>query len=123
MLNLINQAGILGWPMALIALGIIFLTVKYGIKLFGKEKETNVDLNKIIHLGVFALSLGVFSHYLGLYEGLQIYSYLSAEQVAAGYAVSLVALILGLGIFIVSGLLWFLLRTKLNSVVMGASKR
>ncbi|MGD9900885.1 MAG: hypothetical protein AB7T22_17300 [Calditrichaceae bacterium] len=122
MLNVINQAGILGWPMALIALGNIYLIVKYGIKLFGSKKSNNVDLNNIIFLGGFALSLGIFSHYLGLYEGLQIYSYLSAEQVAGGYATSLIALLLGFVIFIVSGIFWFSLRIKLNSNSLEVSK-
>ncbi len=117
MFNLINQAGILGWPIVLIALVNIALTVNYSMKLYGSEKEINVDLNKIVILGVFALSLGIFTHLLGLYQGLQVYSYLSADQVAGGYATSLVALMLGLGIFIVSGILWFVLRCKLNIVV------
>ncbi|HKI77097.1 MAG TPA: hypothetical protein VKA26_00995 [Ignavibacteriaceae bacterium] len=122
MFDLIIQSGILGWPMALIALGNIFLTVKYSIKLFGSEKQTKVDLNKIIILGVLALSLGIFSHVLGLYQGLQVYSYLSADQVAGGYAASLVALMLGMGIFVISAILWFLLRSKLNCELMKASK-
>jgi hypothetical protein len=121
MFNLISQSGIFGWPMAIIALSSIFLTAKYSIKLFGK-KESNVDLNKIIFLGVFALTLGVFSHYLGLYEGLQIFSYLSSDQVAGGYATSLLALLFGFGIFIVSAILWFLLRIKLHSIVNKVSE-
>lgn len=121
MLNLISQAGILGWPMVLIALANIILAVRYGIKLYGSDKETSVDLNKIIFLGVLALSLGVFTHYLGLYQGLQIYSYLSAAQVAGGYATSLVALMIGLVIFIVSGILWFVLRCKLKMITAKGS--
>lgn len=118
MFNIINQAGILGWPMVIIALTNIFLVAKYAIKLFGTDENPNVDINKIIFLGVFAFSLGGFTHYIGLYQGLQVYSYFSPDQVAEGYAVSLVALMFGLGIFIVSGICWFLLRSKLNSAVI-----
>ena len=122
MFNVINQAGILGWPMVLLLLINIFLAVKYSLKLFGSDEETNVDINKIIFIGILALSFGVFTHYLGLYQGLQLFQYLSAKQVASGYAISLVALMLGLGVFVVSGILWFFLRIKLNSILNGTIK-
>ena len=122
MFNVINQAGILGWPMVLLLLINIFLAVKYSLKLFGSDEETNVDINKIIFIGILALSLGVFTHYLGLYQGLQLFQFLSAKQVASGYAISLVALMLGLGVFVVSGILWFYLRIKLNSILNGTIK-
>lgn len=121
MFDIINQAGILGWPMVLVLLGNIFLTVKYSIKLFGSDKEASMDLNKLLFLGLFALLLGIFSHYLGVFQGLQMYSYLTADQVAGGYAMSLVALLLGIFIFTISGILWFFLRMKLNSLNMKAS--
>ena len=106
--------------MILILLSIIILDTKYAVNLFSDKNHLHVDINKIIILGGFALSLGIFSHYLGIYQGLQMFSYMSTEQVAGGYATSLVALMLGMGIFVLSGILWFALRSRLNALLAKA---
>lgn len=116
MLNFINQMGMFGWPLVILASVIVFMVAKYSIKIFGNHHDTTVDINRILILAVLALSLGIFSHFLGLYQGLQIFSQLSSAQFAAGYAVSLFAFLFGLVVFIVSLICWFGLRLRLRSI-------
>lgn len=116
MFNLISQMGLYGWPLVTLALAIVFLVIRYGIKLFGSAPTKSVDINQIIILAVLALALGVFSHFSGLYMGLRLFTQFSTAQFAAGYAVSLVALLFALVIFIISTIFWFVLRLKLHSI-------
>lgn len=120
MLNLINEIGVLGLPLIIIALTILFLTAWYGIKLWSRKAETAIDINSIIYLGIFGLSLGVFSHFLGLYEASKIVSQLRSEQIAAGYGQSLLALLYGFAIFFIASVSWFVLRLKVRRLQLMA---
>ncbi len=114
MFDFINQIGVFGMPLIIIALIILFLTVKYSMKLWSNNTNKNIDINSILYLGVFALSLGLFSHYLGLYQATGIMAQLRPEQIAAGYGQSLLALLYGFTIFFLSAICWFGLRLKVR---------
>ncbi|MGD8747560.1 MAG: hypothetical protein PVI44_03770 [Balneolaceae bacterium] len=113
MLDFLNQIGLFGLPLLIIALSVIILTAKYGIKLWGGA-ETAVDINNIIFLGIFGLSLGIFSHFLGLYQASGFIAQLPPKQIAAGYGQSLLSLLYGFGVFFISAVAWFGLRLKMK---------
>ncbi len=118
MFGFVNQTGPLGLALALIALLTIGKFIKHAMNLFGHSPAVNADISGIKTLGSLALALGTFSTLLGLYQGLQIFSMLTSEQVASGLALALPAVLLGLVIFILSQVLWFVLSVricKLNS--------
>lgn len=110
MFNSLDQIGMFGLPFVMIILAILSLTVKYGIKLWSQHTATPIDINSVLYLGIFALSLGLFSHFLGLYQASGIVAQLRTEQIAAGYGQSLVALLWGFVIFFISAISWFVLR-------------
>ena len=116
MFNFISQLGTYGWPLVIIALTNVFLIFRYGIKIFGREPDRSVDINRIMIFAVLALTLGIFSHFSGLYLGLRLFAQFSSAQFAAGYAVSLLALLFGFAVFIVSLIFWFALRLRLQSI-------
>ena len=116
MFSFLNQIGIFGLPMLVIALTVLFLTAKFGVRLWGNNADPNVDINSVIYLGILAVSMGVFSHFLGMYQASGIMAQLRAEQIAAGYAQSLLALLYGFGIFFISATCWFVLRYRVRKL-------
>lgn len=115
MLNFIGQLGTWGPVLLLLTLANAFLVVRYGIRLFGSNPDKSVDINQILVLATLVLAIGAFSHYSGLYSGLQIYGELSPAMFAGGYAVSLIAMMFGFVVFIFSTICWFGLRIRLHS--------
>ncbi len=116
MLNFISQLGTYGWPLIFIAVANVVLIIKYMLTLFGNKSDKFIDINRIMVLAVLALAVGVFSHFSGLYLGLQLFGQFTTEQFAAGYATSLLALLFGFAVFIVSLIFWFILRIKQQSL-------
>lgn len=112
MFTILNQIGIFGLPLLLILLSVLYLSIRYALKLWGKNTEFDVDIHAIIYLGIFGLSLGVFSYFLGLYEGTKIAAQLRPDQLAGGFATALVSLLFGFVIFFLSGISWFILRFR-----------
>lgn len=116
MFNILNQVGIFGLPLLLILLSVFFLTIRYSLKLWGNDTDTQVDIHAIIYLGIFGLALGIFSYFLGLYEGTKIAGQLRPDQLANGFGVALVSLLYGFSIFLISAILWFVLRFRLRKL-------
>ncbi len=120
MFNFIGQLGTWGPLLLLLTLAIVFLVVKYGLKLFAGQPDKSADINNIMILATLVIAIGAFSHFSGLYSGLQIYGEISPAMFAGGYAVSLVAMMFGFVVFIVSTLCWFALRIRLQSLSKAA---
>jgi hypothetical protein len=112
MFNILNQLGIFGLPLFLILLTVFYLTIRYSFKLWRTNSKGGVDINIIIFLGIFGLALGVFSYFLGIYEGTKIAAQLRAEQLADGYGRALLSLLYGFVIFLLSACSWFFLRLQ-----------
>ena len=81
-------------------------------------KLKNAEINKkhldlIIFLGSFALIYGIFGQVLGFYEAagaIQNAGEISPSLVWGGFKVSLIAPIMGFIVFLVSSIMWFILR-------------
>lgn len=116
MFHILNQTGIFGLPLLLILLTVFYLTVKYSLKLWSSNSEAGVDINIIIYLGIFGLVLGLFSCFLGIYEGTKIAAQLRTEQLADGVGTALVSLLFGFAIFLFSACSWFILRLRVRNV-------
>ncbi|MEX0647689.1 MAG: hypothetical protein WEA56_04940 [Balneolaceae bacterium] len=116
MFHIINQSGIFGLPLLLTLLAVFYLTIKYGIKLRRTNSEAGSDINIIIYLGIFGLALGLFSTFLGIYEGTKIAARLRPEQLADGVGTALVSLLFGLAIFLFSACSWFILRLRRRNI-------
>ena len=116
MLNFIGQLGTWGPLLILLTLANIVLVIRYSLKLFGSQPDTSTDINKIMILATLVITIGAFSHFSGRYSGLQIYGQMSPAMFAGGYAVSLIAMMFGFVVFIISTLCWFGLRFRLQSL-------
>jgi len=120
MFNFINQLGMFGFPIFVIAITILALTVKFGIALWGPKQDTTVDINSILLLGLSSVALGLYSHYLGMYQASGFLAQMKPAQIAAGYGQSLRALLYGFGIFSLSAVAWFILRYKQRKLRLSA---
>ena len=119
MVNFFFSGGSMMWLFLIIALLILYLSVKKAIQLFGKNKLPGPVLengiNAIIFWGSISVILGFFAHYLGVYYAMQaIYraNDISPAIVAYGYSLSLVTILTGLVLFIVSAIIWFVFRWR-----------
>lgn len=116
MFSILDQVGLFGLPLLLILLSVFFLTIRYSLKLWGNNTDVQVDINAIIYLGIFGLALGMFSFFLGSYEGLKIAAQLRPDQLASGFGVALLAPLYGFSIFLVSAIFWFVLRFRVRKL-------
>ncbi len=108
----------------LIGILIVFFVTCYALyfKASPKPAKTKNLVLSVIYLGSFAAVFGIFA------QGFGIMSALSAIQEAAdvsfglivsGIKISMFAPLYGVVIFLFSSVLWFILKTRYNSVFKG----
>jgi hypothetical protein len=119
MLNLFFQSGMIGWLLLLCALAILVFTI-ISVNLIFIEKNSNHEkvkeyLNMVVWPGILAAAVGFSGTILGGYQA--IYAILDATEISMrvvwlGVNVALSSTILGFIIFIISALIWFVLRMR-----------
>lgn len=120
MASLFMDGGIYMWPLLIIAIVITVLAITKGIQLSNDSSNINKlenGINAILFWGAFALVLGFFAHFHGVYLAMQAINAandISPAIVAGGYAMSLITILTGLFIFMLSALVWFIYRWKLK---------
>jgi len=124
MIEFFQNGGPMMWLLLIIAFLIIFLTSKKTIQLFSKqdlpEPVLENGINAIIFWGSIAAVLGFFAHYLGIYNAMQAIAKATAVSpaiIASGYSVSLITILSGLILFIISAIIWFILRWRYRRLV------
>ena len=82
------------------------------------DKLTLTRLNEaVLFIGSLGLLVGILGQVLGIFEALSYLSVnvdVSARLIAAGLRVSFIAPLYGFGLFILSGILWFVFRNILK---------
>ena len=123
MLNLFIRGGIFMWPLLFIGMGIIIVSVVKAGELFGSKSlgrsRLESGLNGIILWGGLSAVLGFLAHFWGLYMAMLAIreaNDISPAIVADGFAVSLITILFGLLIFLLSALAWMLLRWRLKKL-------
>ena len=121
MLNTFIQGGQFMWILLILAIVNIILSVKKGIMLFsGSDQDlgkTGDGIHAILFWGIMAAVIGFYAHFTGIYFAMQAImaaNDISPAIVAEGYAVSLITILFGLIIFILSSIVWFVLRWRYN---------
>jgi len=112
------SGGPMMWLLLLIALVILALFIKKAVQLFGSSsisEDAAIGINAVIFWGSISAILGFFAHFYGVYQAMQAIKMandISPAIVAQGYAMSLVTILFGMGILLISAILWFILRWK-----------
>lgn len=119
MIETFASGGVMMWPLLMIGVGVVVLSVRAGQHLFGEDPRPQVEterrLDGILFWGSMGIVLGFLGTVLGLVQMAQAIQHLapvSSGLVWGGIGVSLVTLIFGFMIFLVASLLWFLLRQR-----------
>jgi len=103
---------------------VLGLAVRAGLRMLGKNAAAlpgrEIAIHAVLFWGSMALVLGFLSHYMGLYGAMEAISRandISPGIVAKGYQMALVSVLSGMVIFIISMLLWFLLRWRFQQLM------
>lgn len=117
------QGGFYMWFLLVFAGIIVGLSIRKAIQLFGNKsadiRQAESGLNAILFWGGISLLVGFFAHFHGIYSAMQAISRaadISPAIVAAGYGISLISILSGMFIFILSLFIWFILRWRLNRI-------
>ncbi len=123
MIQFFMEGGFMMWLFLVLAILILYLSIRKAIQLYGKQElvkpALEAGINAIIFWGAVAAILGFFAHYLGVYQAmLAIYQAndISPAIVAYGYSMSLITILTGLTIFIFSAVIWFVLRWRYKQI-------
>lgn len=113
------------WPLLILALTIIGLSIKKALDLFVNKNldlsQKEMGLNAILFWGVIAGSLGITAQMLGIYMALTEIikaADVSPAIIITGYQMSFITTLFGLYIFIIAAILWFLLRWKYKTLAL-----
>jgi len=123
MIEFFFKGGYMMWLLLMIAIVILILTVKKVIDLFVNKNlpsnQMESGINAILFWGAISALLGTFAHFHGMYLAMVAISQandISPAIVADGYGVSLIAMLTGLFIFIISAIIWFIFRWQIKKL-------
>jgi len=124
MISFLVSGGIFMWPLFIIAAIILYLSIRKFIELFLQHNQNHSKLkngiNAIIFWGSFSVVFGVFAHFVGIYMAMQAVMEagdISPAIVAGGYAMSLITILSGLFLFMVSAIIWLVLQWKYKKML------
>jgi len=119
MLQLFMAGGPFMWFLLVLLFVIIGLGVSNAMQVFGKKTRSKIQIengiNSILFWGVFSAVIGFFAHFLGLYQAftsIMAAADINPAIIGGGYAVSLITVLFGMFIFMISALIWFVLKTR-----------
>jgi len=121
MMNFFREMGFYFWPLTLIAVSVVALTVRAATRFqqAGPEDLAPIEhtVNAVLFWGCVAAVVGVLGQFHGIYQALKAMSMASAVSppiIWGGLAVSFSSTLAGLGILLVAALSWIALRGRLN---------
>ena len=123
MLSQFTIGGPFMWLLLLFSLAIIYLIIKKGIDIFIKkdltEEQQNEGVNGILFWGILCVICGFLSHYTGIYLGvneIRKAADVSPQIILEGFASTLIAIIAGMWIFIISAIIWYVYKAKIRKI-------
>jgi len=118
------SGGIFMWPLLIIAIIILYLSIRKIVDLFILDAQNRATLkngiNAILFWGSFSVVLGIFAHFVGIYQAMQAImaaADISPAIVANGYALSLITVLSGLFLFMISSVIWLVLQWKYKKII------
>ena len=125
MVNLFLMGGFFMWPLLILFIFVIAISIKKVLELFLKNTTstpyTDKGINAILFWGGFSFILGVLAHFTGIYQAMEAIaaaSDISPAIVAKGYAMSLITVLFGLITLLISAIMWFILRWRLKNLTL-----
>ncbi|MBN2008578.1 hypothetical protein JW960_04440 [candidate division KSB1 bacterium] len=118
------QGGPFMWVLLILAIVIVIISIRRIIDLTIKKSSINHaiferGLASILFWGIMAAIIGHLAHYYGLYLAMMAIMQaadISPAIVAGGFGVSLITIISGLFILMVSAIIWYVLRWQYKRI-------
>ncbi|MEX2531834.1 MAG: MotA/TolQ/ExbB proton channel family protein [Gemmatimonadota bacterium] len=115
MIDLYLSGGVMMWPLLALAAGVLWLAARTALRIgaAGDPEDVERGLHGILFWGAMAVMLGFLGTIVGLMSMMEAIARAGstpASLVWGGVGVSLVTLIFGLAIFVVSAVTWFAIR-------------
>ena len=118
------SGGIFMWPLLIVTIIIFYLSIRKSVDLFilniQNQAKLKNGINAILFWGSFSIVLGIFAHFVGIYQAMQAImaaNDISPAIVAHGYALSLITILSGLFLFMISGIIWLVLQWKYKKII------
>lgn len=116
------RGGILGWTQFLIGIAVIVIGIVVAVQLFGGGASGRPGIRKwintILFLGSFSAVLGLLIQILGIVEAIGAIieaADISPELVLKGFRMSFFNPVVGLVTLLVSAVIWYALKWKLEA--------
>jgi hypothetical protein len=120
-----------GWQfmsvLFLLLLSIIILAVSGFVQAYGKSGANLLKLKNIVlainFLGGFAAVWGILGQGIGIYQAciaIQEIKDVSPALLAGGFQVSMITVLYGIMIFLLSRIFWFILKSRMNKLKQSA---
>jgi biopolymer transport protein ExbB/TolQ len=117
MSTMFSHGGLMMWPLLATAAGILWLSVRTGLRLAGGDRsrveEAGRGLQAILFWGGMAVVLGLLGTVIGIItmtQAIQLAGVAEPRLVWGGIGVVLTTLLFGLLVFLLSAVSWFVLR-------------
>ena len=119
MFSFFQEGGVYMWFLLVLAGVIVVLAIIRGMQLFSNNNIDQLEnkINTILFWGAFSVVLGFFAHFHGVYLAMQAIKQandISPSIVAGGYAVSIITILSGLFMFMISAVIWLVYRSILS---------
>lgn len=117
MSEMFSDGGVMMWPLLATAAGILWLSARTAMRLAGGDRsrieEAGRGLQAILFWGAMAAVLGLLGTVVGIIvmtQMIQLADTVEPRLVWAGVGVTLITLLFGLLVFLLSAVSWFVLR-------------
>ncbi|MCK5147989.1 MotA/TolQ/ExbB proton channel family protein [bacterium] len=119
MIRAFFNGGIFSYIQICISLLIVWTVIKHSFRCFSKHAQAvpggGAPIHGILFWGAMAMVIGFFAHFVGIFEAMESISRandISPAIVAEGYQMALITIIMGIFIFIISAICWFVLKWR-----------
>jgi biopolymer transport protein ExbB/TolQ len=118
MFNLFREGGVMMWPLLVLAVTVVVLSVRGWVRVSridGPDPVVETGVDAVVFWGAWSVVLGLLGTIVGIYIAA---GYIAAapainpQIIWGGIRVALTTLVFGLLIFAVAAVAWFVLRSR-----------
>lgn len=123
MFDLFREGGVMMWPLLILAVAVVVLTVRGWVhvsRVDGPDPVVETGVDAVVFWGAWSVVLGFLGTIVGIYiaaGAISVAPAISPQVIWGGIRVALITLVFGLLIFAVAAVAWFILRSRYRRIV------
>ncbi len=124
MFNLFREGGVMMWPLLILAVAVVVLSVRGWMRVSrveGPDPVVETGVDAVVFWGAWSVILGFLGTIVGIYfaaGAISVAPAISPQIIWGGIRVALITLVFGLLIFAVAAVAWFILRSWYRRRIM-----